>query len=824
MKGQPVVWTAVVTALVLTVTGTVSPAAAASGEKGGLERSTSEKLEDKRYIAAGDRAYVVGAADGGFPPMGWHIRGEMGGVWAHPIKLLDGYWFSLNGHWLPKADKFTTGTGYTRMEYPEVEGLKVERMAFAPTDQPVVLTGLTIENTGEKNRSVRFGMDLRSELMASYPWGWSEPKDAGEFNGKDEASLDADSGIVTFREPGKDWVAKAGFNLPPSSGKTGDDYWGPASDEEQEGHNEFGNGTGARLGWELELPADGSKTVWFAVAGSHTSEKEADQALRRSLKDPESLLKKKVAEYRRLLERTEVQLPDRKLKEAFDWGKLNMADLKITARDVQVRDVKEGKVYPDRPTATFPELTGIGAGFPDYPWLFGTDGAYTAYPLIASGQWDTAMEHLRSIRDVSRAINGDTGKVIHEMTMDGSVYFGTNEQAGNTNETAQFATAVDLVWRWTGEDAFMDDMYDFVKDGLRTVTSDLDSDGDSWPEGLGMVERPGMGSEKLDVTAYTWQALKALERMAESKGDGETARWAREKAGFMAGRFVSGWWMEEESLFADSLCNEGDGEGEEGSNVCMEEKEKLQQRHWINAVPMETGMAPDERAEQALERLESDTFTGPTGLFHTGKGGGPEGEGELKVWSLPNSVMAHAEANYGRLGEDQALKYMDLIASELDMEMPGALTEIAPSPDYDPFVDFRERAMFMQAWSSYGTQWPVIHHFLGVRPDAPAREVAVLPDIPDSWPGLSVRKLRVGKAEMAVSAEKSNGRYLTRVEEAPAGWKMTLGHVLPAGAEVKTVKLNGREADYVVNETSRGREVTVDTRTGRVQTLEIITK
>ena len=30
----------------------------------------------------------------------------------------------------------------------------------------------------------------------------------------------------------------------------------------------------------------------------------------------------------------------------------------------------------------------FGAGFPDYPWLFGTDGEYTAYAAVASGQFD----------------------------------------------------------------------------------------------------------------------------------------------------------------------------------------------------------------------------------------------------------------------------------------------------------------------------------------------------------------------------------------------------------------------------------------------------
>jgi hypothetical protein len=120
--------------------------------------------------------------------------------------------------------------------------------------------------------------------------------------------------------------------------------------------------------------------------------------------------------------------------------------------------------------------------------------------------------------------------------------------------------------------------------------------------------------------------------------------------------------------------------------------------------------------------------------------------------------MAVAEANYGRLGTRQAPFYMRSIAEQLDLEMPGALPEISPSPEYDPFVDFRDRAMFMQAWSSYEVQWPVIHHFLGIRPDVPAKSISVVPDVPDSWPGLSVQNLRVGNGTVAESAEKRRDR------------------------------------------------------------------
>src|SRR3712207_7991628 len=54
---------------------------------------------------------------------------------------------------------------------------------------------------------------------------------------------------------------------------------------------------------------------------------------------------------------------------------------------------------------------------------------------------------------------------------------------------------------------------------FRSVTDRLDEDDDGWPEGLGNVERAGMGEEKLDNTAYYIRALYDLADMADSKGD-----------------------------------------------------------------------------------------------------------------------------------------------------------------------------------------------------------------------------------------------------------------------------------------------------------------
>src|SRR3990170_2817444 len=47
------------------------------------------------YATAGDRTYLIGTQDGNFPDMGQHVPGEMGGLWLHPIKLIDGFWATV---------------------------------------------------------------------------------------------------------------------------------------------------------------------------------------------------------------------------------------------------------------------------------------------------------------------------------------------------------------------------------------------------------------------------------------------------------------------------------------------------------------------------------------------------------------------------------------------------------------------------------------------------------------------------------------------------------------------------------------------------------
>jgi hypothetical protein len=132
--------------------------------------SVSDRLDDRRYVATGTRGYIVGTEDGRFPAMGWHIKGEMGGIWSPPIKLLDGLWFGIDGQWLGEAKTFTSGYGFVQMYGIDApEGLTVRRTDFVRDDTRGALVGLEV--TSQTDRQISLTVDAHSELMSAYPWG-----------------------------------------------------------------------------------------------------------------------------------------------------------------------------------------------------------------------------------------------------------------------------------------------------------------------------------------------------------------------------------------------------------------------------------------------------------------------------------------------------------------------------------------------------------------------------------------------------------------------------------------------------------------------------
>ena len=385
-------------------------------------------------------------------------------------------------------------------------------------------------------------------------------------------------------------------------------------------------------------------------------------------------------------------------------------------------------------------------------------------------------------------MNAKSGKVAHEIVTDGSVYFGANTDPGNTDESVKFPSAVALVWRWSGDNRFLNRLYDFSRRAMRYVVDNLDADKDGWPEGLGNVEREGMGGEKLDNTVYLIRGLTDLADMAVLKRDQADGRWARKlAASACAPRSTRpGGTPRRASTPTRWATTTRSSSSSTGSAS----------RRWRPGSPPR---APRRTRRSTCARR--DCFSGSSpfnrGLFHTGCTGGPEGKGEKIVFSLNTAIKAVADGEYGRASQR---RYTDANAVGVLDEQPGALPEILPSPDQNRNIDrcWTCRSMFMQAWGHYGTAWPVIAQQLGVRPDARAAQPHVVPNIPEGQERIAGNSIRIGdEGAVAVRALRDDDIYETRVTLRSDDVRgLRIGVTVPRGTKAGTVRLDGRRVRH----------------------------
>ena len=603
----------------------------------------------------------------------------MGGIWAPPLKLADGIWFGVNGQWAGPATKFTSGPGYTQYDLPPIDGIGLTRTDYVPDGRRAAVFGLNLSNPGDTAKTVTIKVDVHSELLSAYPWAGSTGHPTASDNGKDTAAY-VSGGTLVFSDGDKHAYVRA--DQPASGGQIADGgFRGPqpgtvchdgdttppsACDD-----GPFGKGAGGELTYSVKVPERSYKRFWVSVAATQPD-------LDATLVNPLTGWATKMTVRRLLAQRSRVDLPgDRPLQRAIDDGKQNLADLTQTVDNLAIRYTDQGKQFP-YPAGLVKSATFIGAGYPDYPWLFATDGEYTAFAAVGVGQFEPIEAHLRALQQVSDILNDRSGKVAHEIVTDGSVYFGANTDNGNTDESVKYPSALALVWRWTGDKRLLDDLYPFANRALHYVVNTLDADKDGWPEGLGNVERTGMGEEKLDNAVYLIRGLYDLADLARAKHDQATRDWALSLAGKLRARFDATWWDAPALQYADSLDDPGN--------------HQVEQQHWIGVTPMEAeltvnqqpvlGLAPDTHALTALAERDKPCFSGSaplnTGLFHTGCEGGPDGKGERIIYSLTTAVKAVADGNYGR---PEQRRYTDANVAGFHDEMPGALPEVLPSPD-----------------------------------------------------------------------------------------------------------------------------------------------
>jgi len=540
------------------------------------------------------------------------------------------------------------------------------------------------------------------------------------------------------------------------------------------------------LRYPLNLPAGSSEEVIFVIAGSTRSSEAAVATFQHLQAAPDELCARQCQRYQQVIERCALHSDDELVDTAFGWAKVNLQMLERNVPGIG---------------------QGLAAGLPDFPWWFGKDTTYATLPLVACGQFELALTSLRNLARYSQAINSDGG-VVHEILTQGHVH-----DNGHLVEIPLFVRACYHAFRWTGDQGFLQELYSFCKHGLLDVvlgTHDLD--GNLCATGKGLIEtrelQHGSGFKTLDIAAYTYEALLCLAELAEEAGDASTAPELLEKARRLRDIVNTTWWIEEEGLYGDiytsaeALSSSHQALRAEkplwpGDLIELEHSEALLERfvaqhrfsrvalgqerpwllkHMIAATPMETSLASPEHAAQAFTRLESSEFNGPWGIYLNP-------ETHRVTMTLPNGIMATAEAQYRRM--DQSLAYSHKIAATLSQRMPGAFSEVSPDEE-----------CFIQAWSSYGIIWPVVHYFLGFRPEASERSIRFIPHLPSTWHTARLQDVRVGSASMNLQVAVTDQETRVILETNDPLYEITLGSTCLISREPRYVSLNGEAVSF----------------------------
>lgn len=702
--------------------------------------SNKEHNLEKRCVTAGDQLYAIGWQDGSFPSIGNHIKGEMGGIWSQPIKLLDDFSFDLDSKQNQTSLKNLKSDEYLSYPYAssfiynvDTLGLQIIRTQFVPDGQRALIAGFTFIN----KRNTKCELNFKFHMVTDLRPAWLAEQ-VNLFNGEDSLWFEKDKDAIIGKDLAHNWYVVV------SSDKR--------SDDTEIGKAEEGTGQ-ASFNYRVIIPPHGEVRQTMFITGSDKSKNEALSTLDMVKNTKEELFLAKKQKFQKIEARSKIIIPDKKLELVYNWVKYNTEWLVVDVPEI-------GR--------------GLAAGFPEFAWWFGCDNTYALQGVLATGDFELAKSTLRLLKDISKKTNKN-GRVVHEITTNGAIF-----NPGNTQETAHFIMAVWKTFEWTGDTVFLSEFYPFVKQGIHWLTSDMDKNGNLFPEGYGISEVPGLSAELIDVAVYTQQALECAGRMAGYYKDEELSTSYLNLSTKLKDKINIMFWDEKEKTYydfystAEQAVSVAEGVIKQYNESCPEiisyySKLKSQfknypknyshgwstGKYWVINTPLETGITPRQKAIAALDRLGSNYFCGQWGPYLSSV------NKESTNMTIATGVQAVAECRYGR--PDRALKYINAITNSFGYEMPGSINEIMP--DYGCFV---------QEWTNYGIEIPLIQFFFGIHPEAYNKKVIIKPDLPIGWENIQLKNLRVGENIISFSRERDSGQITYHLVSKDPYWKFVL--------------------------------------------------
>ncbi len=623
------------------------------------------------FFLSSSKLFEFASMDGRFPPGGL-LSGDDTGIWAHPVKAMDGFEFTIkeDGHapWkLLDCREYVQKLHSCEFIFNRND-LSITRTDFAVEEEPALFTVLTISNNTDHPRTVDVEFSGRVNIRPAWLSGWS--------NDLDVVSYDSDNHLIgSYDNTHTNWATVFGSDRTPSEAKLVDNM--------------------GVLTYSIDIAPSESKEIAFLVVAEHDSGLTAAKQRFNTLVSQRTALQEVREErYRQqLFNEVVFTCSDANVTNAFVCAKANIMMMTLDAR----------------PHHVGPYFYG---GIPDYTQLFSCDTAYAIAGAVAGGFREEAKGNLQCLAKYAQL---QSGRVPHQVSTNGKVL-----SPGNAQETQQFVVACGKYVDWTGDQQFVVDYYDQLKQCIDWVLASLDSDGDHYPEGYSIMEILGVNGENIDSACYLYKAFDVLAKMADHLGYAADASTYASYAGKLKTSFNTDFWNSSQKMWADSI---------EGTTRHM-------RGLWGVNIPQEIAIADPPKALIVLGDRQSrgtDQYCPYTngivvlGAYHYGDA--EQGWTRLK-WS------AEAPMKYGML---------------------GGFENVTISPDDVPLIE--SPSLFIQG---------ILEGLCGISPSAVEHKLQIFPQPPEELDDLRVNNFHVGSHQLDMSwrREPDGDQQITVLHEA----------------------------------------------------------
>lgn len=415
----------------------------------------------------------------------------------------------------------------------------------------------------------------------------------------------------------------------------------------------------------------------------------------------------------------------------------------------------------------------LGAGIPWYAAPFGRDAIITSLELLSVTP-HLAVETLRTLA-VFQGEKDDPwheeepGKILHELRRGEMARAGEIPHSpyyGTIDATPLWLMLLGETWRWTGDDALVDELEGHAERALawmerrlvagggwvryqRTHARGLENqgwkdsrDGVSFPDGT--LAQPPIAL--VEVQGYVVAAFEVMARLRRRRGDARSAHALRQRAQALRQRINEAFWMEDVGYYALAL----DGEGRRVPTISS------------NPGHLALGRAvPAERMQALAEMLLSEEMYSGWGIRTVARGQAvfnPLSYHNGTVWPHDNAMCALGLALSGQI--DEAVRICEgLYAAVLqfrDLRLPELFCGM--SRGHDELLVHYPVSCAPQAWAS-GAFYLLLQAALGIQPDAPLGRLVIRnPRLPSFLHTLRLEGMRVGRTAVTLHFERHGAR------------------------------------------------------------------